>query len=246
VQAEPWRHFYESDLQSLYALVAPTAVFLVYLATRGRARAAGAGDAQARFVFAYAVAFAVETLVDPIATGPLAHGLGLGGAARERVLVAFVLLGDWRVLLLVLALARGPGRLPGSLGWSAALTLVVPSLAYGIDTGLRRRWPALPAQALWLAYEVLFVALAAALWSAARSRIAARRDQEARRLLRAVLAYAAAYYALWALADALILSGVDGGWLLRMLPNQLYYAFFVPFVFFAYFGGRRGGPGAIG
>jgi hypothetical protein len=239
VQAEPWRHFYESDLQSLYALVAPSVAFFAYLATLGRARAARAGDAQARFVFAYAAAFAVEALVDPIATGPLARGLGLGAAARERVLVAFVLLGDWRVWLLVLALARGPGRLPGSFGWSAALTLVVPALAYGIDTALRRHWPALPAQALWLVYELLFFALAATLRSAVRSHIAARRDEETRRFLRAVLAYAAAYYALWALADSVILSGVDAGWLVRVLPNQLYYAFFVPFVFLAYFRGRR-------
>jgi hypothetical protein len=55
-----------------------------------------------------------------------------------------------------------------------------------------------------------------------------------------VLAFAATYYALWAFADALILAGFDAGWALRMLPNQLYYALSVPFVFFAYFpGGSR-------
>jgi DNA polymerase-3 subunit chi len=30
-------------------------------------------------------------------------------------------------------------------------------------------------------------------------------------------------------ADVLILMGVDAGWGLRVIPNQLYYAFFVPF-----------------
>ena len=34
---------------------------------------------------------------------------------------------------------------------------------------------------------------------------------------------------LWATADVLILAGVDLGWALRLLPNQLYYAFTVPF-----------------
>ena len=48
--------------------------------------------------------------------------------------------------------------------------------------------------------------------------------------LRRVLGYVAVYYALWASADVLILyGGLDVGWLLRVVPNQLYYAFFVPF-----------------
>jgi hypothetical protein len=37
-------------------------------------------------------------------------------------------------------------------------------------------------------------------------------------------------YALWALADVLILSGMSWGFLLRIVPNSLYYAFFLPFV----------------
>ena len=32
-------------------------------------------------------------------------------------------------------------------------------------------------------------------------------------------------------AGMLILLGVEAGWLLRILPNQLYYAFFVPFAY---------------
>ena len=33
------------------------------------------------------------------------------------------------------------------------------------------------------------------------------------------------------LSVCLILAGVDFGWGLRVLPNQLYYAFFVPFAY---------------
>ena len=57
--------------------------------------------------------------------------------------------------------------------------------------------------------------------------------------LQGALSYVAVYYGLWAAADALILlGGLDAGWLLRALPNQLYYAFWVPFVFFTFL--RRG------
>jgi hypothetical protein len=56
--------------------------------------------------------------------------------------------------------------------------------------------------------------------------------------LRTVLAYVAIYYALWATADVIILAGFDLGWALRMLPNQLYYAFFVPFAYGMFFARR--------
>jgi hypothetical protein len=50
-----------------------------------------------------------------------------------------------------------------------------------------------------------------------------------------VVAWAGVYYALWAAADVLILAGVDAGWLLRCVPNQLYYGFTVPFVWWRFF-----------
>ena len=58
------------------------------------------------------------------------------------------------------------------------------------------------------------------------------------RYLRAVLAYVAVYYALWGIADVLILAGFDAGWGLRILPNQLYYSFWVP-VAWTWFFSRR-------
>ena len=47
------------------------------------------------------------------------------------------------------------------------------------------------------------------------------------------------YYAGWLFADLLIqIGGFDFGWLIRVIPNQLYYAFWVPVVFFAFFARR--------
>ena len=48
----------------------------------------------------------------------------------------------------------------------------------------------------------------------------------------------AIYYALWAVADVLILAGRDVGWALRIVPNQLYYAFWVPVVWWLFFSPR--------
>ena len=49
--------------------------------------------------------------------------------------------------------------------------------------------------------------------------------------LRRLLVYVAVYYGLWAASDELILyGGLDAGWGLRVLPNQLYYSFWIPVV----------------
>lgn len=59
-----------------------------------------------------------------------------------------------------------------------------------------------------------------------------------RAYLRAILLYVAVYYALWAAADVFILNGIDAGWALRIVPNQLYYGLFVPFTYWAFFARR--------
>lgn len=229
----PWHAFYQGDLQSLYGLIALPAVFLAFALARPVRRS----DPQARFVFAWSIAFALETILDPIATGPLSRGLS--EAAQQAVMLLFVLLGDWRVLLLVFALGQPPERRGRAFAHSAALCLVVPIFAYLVDFRLRFLWPGLPGQVLWLAYELSFAALALGLRRFALPRLAKGAGGSERRLLRALLAYAAGYYALWAAADLLILAGQDAGWGLRALPNQLYYALTVPFAYFCYFGWRR-------
>jgi len=230
-----WHAFYQSDLQSLYALVALPAAFLVI----ALARPVRSADPQARFVFLWSIAFALETILDPIATGPLSRALA--GGAKTAVMLGFVLLGDWRVWLLVFALCYRPERRARAFAHSAALTCVVPIFAYLTDLRLRTVWPELPGQVLWLVYEASFFALALTLRGPLLRRLAsAARDAE-RELARSLLGFAACYYALWACADLLILAGIDAGWALRIVPNQLYYALTVPFVYLRAFGWRRAG-----
>ncbi len=239
VPYESWRDFYQGDLQAVYSLLVVPALFLAYLGVAGRRRSTQSRLPDARFVLGYAVVFAVETLADPLATGALVEGLDLGNTATERVMVLFVLLGDFRVFLLVFHLAGRERNLGRALRWSIAFTPVVPILAWTFNEILVAWRPELPDQALWLIHELCFLALALLL----RNVYLARKDPQDTgghsRFLRGALTYVAVYYGLWAAADALILlAGLDAGWLLRALPNQLYYAFWVPFVFFTFL--RRG------
>lgn len=231
MESESWRLFYESDLQGFWSLIVVPALFAIYLLTSQTPRARASSNA-GRFLRAWALVFCVETVVDPLSTGPLVEALDLGYDATSAVMVLFVLLGDFRVFALVFFLADAERRLARSLRLAALVTLIVPVFAYSANSVVEWLRPELTAQRLWLLYELAFLALALVLRGRFVPRWTADRP-ELRDGLRRVLAYVALYYALWASADVLILyAGLDAGWLLRVLPNQLYYAFFVPFAWF--------------
>jgi hypothetical protein len=232
---ESWRAFYQSDLQGVWSLLPVPAAFLVLLLLSGRAREAGAGSPEARFVRAWAVLFAVETLLDPLIGGKLVSGLGAPPLVGTAVMLAFVLLGDFRIYWLVLALALRDA--PRGARLAAAATPVVPLLAFASDRLVERFAPDPTGQRLWLTHELLFTAVA--LWLGGRWLPGRVESPATRRFLRRVCAYVALYYGLWAGCDALWLAtSLDAVWLLRAVPNQLYYAFTVPFVWLAY--SRRG------
>jgi hypothetical protein len=209
-------------------LVAPALLLGYLLASRRRRTAA---TPVARFVYGYVLVFSVETLIDPIATGPLVRVAGLPDAAATASGLLFVLLGDFRVFLLVFHLADGARDLRAALLRAALWTPVVPVAAFAISAALSAALGELPDQVLYLVHEVLFVGMA--MWLRKLSTHDVR--------LRRAATYVAVYYALWAAADVTILLGHDAGWLLRVLPNQLYYSFWVPFVYLTW---RRHGDGA--
>jgi hypothetical protein len=210
-----WHDFYDSAWQGLWALwVAPFA-FLVWRVLAAPPASAGAVPEAKRFVVTWSWIFAFQTMLDPVATGPLAKAIG-SPAAGTALGLAFVLLGDFRIWWLVFAVERRAGALARALVPTAG----IPVVAWLVTRALAP----LPDQALWLVHETLFVA-AACLVS---RRVAGRFE-------RAVLAWAGLYYLLWAAADVLILAGVDAGWLLRCVPNQLYYGLTVPFVWWRFF-----------
>jgi len=218
VSFESWHDFYDSAWQQPWALLVAPFAFLVW---RGIAAPPGVGTRPEakRSVVAWSYFFALESMLDPIATGPIAQAIGTPAASTVLGLT-FVLLGDFRIWWLVFRLDGRARALPRAL----AATVGVPIAAWLASSALRLLLGALPDQALYGIHESLFVGLAF---------VIARRMPG--RLERALLAFAGVYYALWAGADVLILSGVDAGWLLRCVPNQLYYGLTVPFVWWRFF-----------
>jgi len=219
-----WKAVYDSDVVATYGLVVVPALFLLWLLAFSRP----ARDPVGRFVRAWALVFTLETIADPLVTGLGVRWLGLEGV-YDLILIPFVLLGDFRVFLLV-AFLRAPERgIRPALGEAAAWTLVVPVAAWAGTAALQGTWRVVPSTTLWLVYETAFTVLALGL---------RRWLVPAHRYLRAVLAYVATYYALWAAADMLILAGLDVGWALRLVPNQLYYGFWLPFAYVQFFSRR--------
>jgi len=230
--------FYKSDLQSVYALCVVPLVFLTFLLVSPAARAAArSSEAPRLFLYVYCVVFALETILDPIATGPFLGWLGAGDSALGTAIpLTFVLLGDFRVYLLIFGLARlaqRAGALAPAFLEAAAWTLIVPVVAYTLDSTLHHANPDLPEQTIWLFHELAFLSVAIWLRVAGIARRVPASEVALRRGLKEVAGYAAGYYALWATADVLIMVfALDVGWALRVIPNQLYYGFYLPFVYF--------------
>lgn len=259
MQFTTWQDLYKSDLQGAVAVTIVPLLFLLYLVWSERHAGEGVVPAAARFVYVWAGTFAVLTIIDPLAGGPLLRALDLTEAPIATiVMVGFVLLGDFRVYLLVFTLMTWAGTrhdarvadpvfaardalrlIPPQAALAAALaTLVVPVVAVAAEAALRTRIPNPPAQSIWLAYELAFLVAALVLRTVVVPARVPPAEPRLRNYLRTVLTYVAVYYALWATADVLILAGIDEGWALRIVPNQLYYAFWVPFAYGMFFARR--------
>lgn len=240
---ESFEAFYATTLQGTWLQLPVPALFLAYLASAGRTRVAACARPRADFILAYCAFFTVETLLDPVLGGPVSQWLGLSPAAQSALIFFFVWLGDFRVTLLVFEL--GDARRPWlqAAAWACAVPLVDLLLFFGLLRGL---WPDTPGQVLWLVHETAFLMLALWMRAVLVPRLTLEEPAGQRAFLRRALAYVAVYYALWASADVLILAGLDLGWALRLIPNQLYYAFWTAFVFFSFTARRAAGAASSG
>jgi hypothetical protein len=240
-----WQALYASDAQAVYALCAIPIAFLIVLAvdaTRMPPHVAAVEPRASAFLRAWAVVFTVETIVDPIAGGPLLRWLGVADRPGAMAVVfLFVLLGDFRVFALIFGVVARHAATPvgPALAEAAAWTFVVPVATVIVHRAATAALGPLPSQALWLIYELGFLVVALVLWTRVIPARVPASAPHVRAFLRAAVAYVIAYYALWALADVLTLAtGADVAWALRMIPNQLYYALWVPFVYWLAFARR--------
>ncbi|MFZ1865090.1 MAG: hypothetical protein WAU39_12765 [Polyangiales bacterium] len=211
-----FEQLYASPIQHPWLLWASALLgLLVALSKRGLSRQ----------VRAFCVALTVLSLLDAWLTADSVLGVGpLEGVAASLVPLLFVLLGDFRYFFLIEA-ARADGTLAvgrTTVAIAAAWTSVVPIGSQLVVHAIGSEEP----RVLFLVYETLFVMLSLGLYAAYLPRHA-----RAVRWTRRVTLFVLIYYGSWAFADAVILhSSADAGFLVRMLPNVLYYGGFVPAV----------------
>lgn len=210
-----WQALYDSPWHHPAVAWAAVALGAVALASRQR------------FLVGYLVLFGLEIAADALASSPFVSIPGVWGTA---VAVAFVVLGDLRVLLWIeRAWGEGKPLRAAAVARAVGLSLVVPLSSTVVRLVSARVASVMRLQ--FLAYEALFVALALVLRFAVHRAKAPKIATEWRRSAGAVLAFVTVQYTLWATADVLILSGVGAGYGLRLVPNVMYYALFLPFVF---------------
>lgn len=140
--------------------------------------------------------------------------------ARISSLV-FVVLGDARFFVLLDWRNKPEAK---RIVRAFALALIVPiasSVAMYTHPGNSR--------VLFLTYEVMFFFLAATV----RFVVLPRHEALNGPWQKTLCHFELVQYALWAGADIVILAGYDMGFLLRILPNLLYYAAFVPVAYFS-------------
>lgn len=163
-------------------------------------------------VRAFAGLFATLAAADAWLGGPWSP-LPASGALTTASVVFFVILGDFRYFL---ATRMGAIPLRRAVLRAAALAFVVPVLTQIV---VRIPFPNLGDRTLYLVYELAFLVVIVADYARAPRPLRSR----------ALFRFECMQYALWAAADVLILRGVEAGYLLRILPNVMYYAAFVPF-----------------
>lgn len=210
-----FQSFYESPLQHPWSLLVVPTLFLWYLR-----------DKKGPFAQVWRV-FTVLTVADALFTGPLVQVLNMSSGVAQAVAIFFVILGDLRWFFFheffKSPAPRSVALLPRTLLIAGGLSLIVP-IAQAL---LVRSLPDFFASGrrVFLAYELLFFCLVLVAF------LPKLRQNPAnmRTFKRDLCVYALTYYGLWALADVIILAETDAGFLLRVIPNQLYYAFFLPF-----------------
>ncbi len=211
-----FEQFYAGDIQH------PLLLWAACLAGVGFAIARRRGVHSS--VFRYALLVGVVAFVDAWLTSNDIPGIGsLPGALATAVPVAFVVLGDLRYLVLTESIEPGGVlrfRLKGvlvALAWS----LLVPALAQVV---VRFVFVSDEGRVLFLSYEVLFFALVLLRRPYMRKRLP---DLGARAWHRKLDAIVLLWYGTWITADVILLGfDLDVGYLVRVLPNLLYYGAF--------------------
>ncbi len=171
--------------------------------------------------------FAVEIALDAWLTGSLSP-IHAPPQLGWVVPVVFVILGDLRYFVVIEACAPRP------VAWRAALVSTGLAFIVPVTTQIARAISKRvhdDDSVNYLVYELLFFGLAATFRLFVVPSRTKDSDPERRALALRVTEFEIVQYGLWACADILILSGLEGpGYALRIAPNVLYYVGFLFFV----------------
>lgn len=166
----------------------------------------------------YLIGLTLLSLADAWLSSRHVYGIGaLTGAAASVLPLFFVLMGDFRYLVL-LEVAGADGSLrwsAGALARAGGLTLIVPLSSQLVLAVMPSSLDS--PRMLYFVYEAGFLVLTSCLlaWHPGLRRAP---------WLKRVSFFVLLYYGLWALADLILLTtGSDLGFGLRVLPNVLYY-----------------------
>jgi len=211
-----FQSFYESPLQHPWLLLVAPLLFLLRIVSE-------------RGVFSRTLlVLTFLTILDPLVCGPVVSLFALPPAVAKGLGILFVIIGDFRWFLMfeLCADAHYPAvALSGrAFARAAAFSIVVPILQGLLVQAVPETFD--DSRSVFLAYELMSFLLLIVFLGTQR----VERPASIRRLQRSLCLYALVYYGLWATSDVLILAGHDVGYLLRVIPNQLYYSFFLPFV----------------
>jgi hypothetical protein len=177
------------------------------------------------FLYAYLTVFLVVILADATVTGGWSP-VPPNTTTYTAFSVLFIVLGDLRYFVLAERVTRPRESLWSVLRFSLPMSLLMP-----LVTGIMTRTIPMMADTRVL-YAVYEAAMGVIVLALDRFRFSGRDVNPAtQRWVREVSLLFAGLYFGWAAADVLLLAGVELGHLLRIVPNVLYYAAFLAWVY---------------
>lgn len=178
-----------------------------------------------RFLYGYLVVFGLEMAADALASSPF---LKMSDTLATVLSVVFVILGDFRFFLVAERCTEERGLTVPVFLRAFGLALVVPILSSLVRLGVPN--VAATPRLQFLVYEALAVAVVVAYRVVLVRRLAAA-DPAKKRWAIALSHFVVVQYVLWVTCDVLLVVGFTPAYAVRVLPNIMYYALFLPAVY---------------
>lgn len=183
------------------------------------------------FFWAFVIGALTLTCTDAVVTGGWSQ---LGGEQHwlyTPLTFIFVLTGDWRAYLLSQRYSSSSQK--GWAPWISSLSwAMVPTLLSGVLSKVLFPEAFANPRILYAVYELIFIATMAIYTLQVLPARLRHCPDDVAKWIKIVLGFQITHYILWVSADFIILAGFDFGHGLRIIPNVMYYAGFVPVVYF--------------